>query len=225
MLQPNFLAFIAEIQPELLLATIFKPSLLRETVDTNVFPEIPQMPSAKSPKITLKKPQAYLMMFRCVCKYSKMYVERLPNLRLKLSEKGTLEADEQFFRQFRCLSVFATPGWEFNQWLDALVEGTKQGLTVQCLAISASDRNLASLVSKLQSSSSMGIKKVEISFYGHAHSFRSSIECFKSLSTAVGSVSLDLKLFVPKELEMPENVYGCFEALASTANVVQLSMK
>jgi hypothetical protein len=136
-----------------------------------------------------------------------------------------MEADGQFFRQFRCLSIFASPGWEFNQWLDALVEDTKQGLTIQCLAISASDQNLALLVSKLQSSLSMSIKKVEMSFYGQAHSLESSIDCFKSLSKAVGSVSLDLKLVVNKELEMPENVYGCFEALASTANVVQLSMK
>ncbi len=220
MQQSRFLEFIADIPPELF-ASLLKPSFSLETIDSNVFPAIP----TKRVHFPFKKKQSAYIMFRGVCKKVQNCIENLPALRLQLSMRGVVEADRKFFRQFRSLNIFAAHGWESSQWLDALVEETKHGLVIECLAISASDQNLASLVSKLQPSAPTAIKKVEITFHGHAHSLESSIDCFESLSRAVGSVALDVTLGVDKELETPGNVYGCFEALASTATIVRLWMK
>ena len=217
----QLLGFIAEIQPELF-TSLFKPSIIRDTLDSNVFPILPVF---RESRFVVKKQQSTLMMFRGVCKKMKRYIENLPTLRLVLSKKGTTEVDRHFFRKFRSLSVFAAYGWDHNHWLDALVEETKHGLIIECLAISVSDHNLATLASKLHASSATGIKKVELSFYGHAHSIESSVDSFKSLSAAVGSIAININLAVDPELEMPENVYGCIETLASTASITQLSMK
>ncbi len=96
----------------------------------------------------------------------KSYIENLPTLRLRLSYKATIEADGNFFRNFRNLNFFAAYGWDWD-----------------------------------------------------AQTLESSVDCFKSLSAAVGSIALNINPEFDAELKIPANVYGCIQTLASPASI------
>ena len=166
-----------------------------------------------------------VMRMRCVCKKLRIYIESLPNLRLKLSRKGATEANAMFFSHFKSLCISSYWGWE-DGWLVAAVAAASTGsLCIESLSIAPSDRSLLGLVLIMKESLPHTIKKIALSLHGLAYSFKSSVRCIKTLASIVGSIDIEIRLAVNEDLDLPDDINHAFDILADIATCKSLHMQ